>query len=128
MKRTLLTLALTAATFMAFEQFSHAQSYAPARNIRRPVPLQRSAVSPYLNLIQFEEASDVSMPVYQTLVRPFVDQRRLNQFQVNQVYQLQQQVAHNAVRTSQGDPVRRTGHMTSYQNHSHYFPNLARPR
>ncbi len=119
---------MTAVSFVALEQFSDAQSYAPARNIRRPVPLQRSTVSPYLNLIQFEQAGEVSMPVYQTLVRPFVDQRRLNQFQVNQVYQLQQQVARNAVRTGQGDPVRQTGHMTSYQNHSHYFPNLARPR
>lgn len=128
MKRILTVFALTLASLATLECAAQAQGYASPRYARRPAPYQRAMVSPYLNLIQFQEAQDDSMPVYQTFVRPFIDQRRLNQNQVNQVYQLQQQVANNAARTSQGEPLRRTGHITSYQNHSHFFPNLAQPR
>jgi len=104
---------------------ANAQTFQTPRMVRKPQPILRPTVSPYLNLIQDENALDQALPVYQTLVRPFVEQRRLNQYQANQVFQLQQQVANNASRTRYGEQLRETGHATSYQSHSHYFPALS---
>lgn len=127
MKRLLSCHLLAVAVALCAAAVATAQGYAPARPAYRPQPLRRPTVSPYLNLVQFQDTADPSIPVYQTLVRPFVDQRRINQYQVNQVYQLQQQVTRSASETARGgDSVRQTGHYTSYQNLSHYFPSFGR--
>lgn len=125
MKRGYSLFALTTAVLLSAASWASAQNYGQMYgNTHRPQPARQPTVSPYLNLLQFQDASDESIPVYQTLVRPFVDQRRLNQYQVNQVYQLQQQVARNAAQTSGAAGLRQTGHTTIYGNHSHYFPNM----
>ena len=126
MKRSLAWLAFASTIVWLTASLAAAQGYAPVRAPRRPQYMQRPAVSPYLNLIQFQDsAADDSMPVYQNLVRPFVEQRRINQYQVNQVFQLQQQVARAAAETNRYEGLRQTGHLTSYQNMSHFYPNLA---
>ncbi|MDZ4779294.1 MAG: hypothetical protein SGJ19_03475 [Planctomycetia bacterium] len=125
MKRSIPLFALTTTILLSAASWANAQNYGQMySSMHRPTPTRQPTVSPYLNLLQFQDASDESIPVYQTLVRPFVDQRRLNQHQVNQVYQLQQQVARNAVQSGGTDRLRQTGHTTIYGNHSHYFPNL----
>lgn len=127
MKRIYLPL-MTMFVASLFSSLASAQNFQTARTVRKPQPTRRPTVSPYLNLIQDENALDQALPVYQTLVRPFVEQRRLNQYQANQVFQLQQQVANNATRTKYGEQLRETGHATSYQNHSHYFPAFSGQR
>lgn len=128
MPRNLLLILLALAFVATLAHDSSAQGYAPARNARRPLTFSRPTVSPYLNLVQFDDGTqDAPVPVYQTLVRPFLDQRRLNQYQAYQVYQLQQQVARSASQAPQGETSRQTGHFTSYQNLSHFYPALSRP-
>lgn len=127
MKRTILLLGLAVLAGLMSRSVAVAQ-YPAARPIVKPTLARRPTVSPYLNLIQYEQAANESLPVYQNLVRPFVDQRRLNQVQARQMFQLQQQVARNATRTSQGESLRETGHATMYQNHSHFFPSNVRQR
>lgn len=127
MKRTIFCLGIAAAAWLASGSDAAAQ-FPAARTINKPTFIRRPTVSPYLNLIQYEQASNESLPVYQNLVRPFVDQRRVNQAQANQVFQLQQQVARNAERTSRGESLRETGHVTLYQNHSHFFPSMGQVR
>ena len=125
MTRSLSLIALTITLLLSAASWASAQNYGQMYGgLRRPQPTRQPAVSPYLNLLQFQDASDESIPVYQTLVRPFVEQRRLNQYQTNQVYQLQQQVARNAAQSGGTGQLRQTGHTTIYGNHSHYFPNM----
>lgn len=128
MKRMFWIFALSGVSVVSLSVTASAQTYGSARVMRKPIPTARPSVSPYINLIQFEQAGDESLPVYQTLVRPFVDQRRLNQYQANQVFQLQQQVARNATRARSGEQLRETGHITTYQNHSHFFPTMSPQR
>ena len=128
MKSTFAMLGMAVVMGLVTGSNAAAQYPAAAPVMRKPTLSRRTNVSPYLNLIQYEQASDESLPVYQNLVRPFVEQRRLNQFQANQMFQLQQQVARNAERTSRGESLRETGHITLYQNHSHFFPGAVRQR
>lgn len=125
MKCNLSLYTMTTTVLLFAASWANAQNYGQMYSgLRRPQPTRQPTVSPYLNLLQFQDASDESIPVYQTLVRPFVEQRRLNQTQVNQVYQLQQQVARNAAQSGGTGQLRQTGHTTIYGNHSHYFPNM----
>lgn len=126
MKRMLRLLALAAGAHFVLTGVASAQGYGVPRTARHFTPSQRPMVSPYLNLLQFEEANDQSLPVYQTLVRPFVDQRRLNQVQAREVFQLQQQVARSASQAAQGAGVRETGHITTFGNMSHFYPSMQR--
>jgi len=89
-------------------------------------------VSPYLNLVNLsgssasEVAAAFSLPNYQTLVRPQIDQRQSDQFRRNQLNDLQGQV--HMLRTDmlqqqqQGEIF--TGHPTRFMTYSHFYPTL----
>ncbi|MBI3839631.1 MAG: hypothetical protein HY288_17050 [Planctomycetia bacterium] len=79
-------------------------------------------VSPYLNLLQSNNQLN-SVPNYQSLVKPLIDQRNAIQRQGNSLQHLQQQVASGA---GGGVGGRGTGHTTHFMNYSHYYPRLAR--
>jgi hypothetical protein len=73
-------------------------------------------VSPYMNLLNNNNQLNTS-PVYQSLVKPLIDQRSAIQRQGNGLQQLQQQVASGAG----GGGGRGTGHTTHFMNYSHYY-------
>jgi hypothetical protein len=85
----------------------------------------RPTVSPYLNL--FNDPNGIG--VYQTLVRPFLNQNQINAQNVTTINQLQQEL--NQVRTSSGfgttgtsGRIPQTGHAATYRNFSHYYTGL----
>jgi hypothetical protein len=90
-----------------------------------PASLQytpRPTVSPYLNL--FNDPNGVG--VYQTLVRPFLQQNDFNSRAATNINQLQQEL--NQVRsgsglgvTGTGGRIRPTGHAATYMDFSHYY-------
>jgi hypothetical protein len=82
----------------------------------------RPTVSPYLNL--FNDPTGVG--VYQTLVRPFVNQNEINARQTGNINQLQQEL--NQVRSNSGlgttgtsGRIRATGHAATFMDLSHYY-------
>lgn len=79
-------------------------------------------VSPYLNL--FNNPGGIG--VYQTLVKPFLNQNDINARQSQNVNQLQQEL--NQIRSSSGlgttgtgGRIRPTGQAATYMNYSHYY-------
>ena len=88
-------------------------------------------VSPYLNLFRedFEGSSDLN---YQTLVRPQLQQRAMNQRFRMQQQALNQQVnamaARNAYNTTGNPEAMPTGHSAVFQYHSRFYPALGRRR
>jgi hypothetical protein len=82
----------------------------------------KPTVSPYLNL--FNDPTGIG--VYQTLVRPFLNQNDVNSNQSATNLQLQQQL--NQIRsnsglgvTGTGGRIRPTGHAATYMDLSHYY-------
>jgi hypothetical protein len=91
----------------------------------------RPTVSPYLNLFR-EDLDGFSDFNYQTLVRPQLQQQEINQNLQRQQQELNANVqalaakpAFNAQGSESQYP---TGHMTSFRNHSHYYPTMGRHR
>ncbi len=81
----------------------------------------RPTVSPYLNLLQ---GGATSLPQYQALVKPFLEQQTVNdrnafdsQLLRRQVNSLQNQYSSGAAGAG-----RATGHPTRFMNYSHYYP------
>jgi hypothetical protein len=81
----------------------------------------KPTVSPYLNLLQ----NNQNLPQYQTLVRPFLEQQSINDFN-----QRESQLMRRQINTLQGrsagagtgvGPMRSTGHPTRFMNYSHYY-------
>lgn len=86
--------------------------------VTRPA-FRRPSVSPYLNLLL---PNDDGLPNYQTMVRPFVEQRRRNQDFAREIGALQSAVVENNIRDQRGDMgLRPTGHSTVFLNNSHFF-------
>jgi len=77
-------------------------------------------VSPYLNLLQNNSVNSTitGMPVYQSLVKPLVNQGSAISRQGGALSQLQQQVY------SGGGGGSATGHASFFMNYSHYFPTI----
>lgn len=105
-----------------------ASAQAQQKNSRTKRPfedlnLNRPAVSPYLNLVNNTQNGITN---YQSLVKPLVQQQATNRRQGTAINQLQKQVA--ASRPTSGaqgsDALRPTGHHSTYQNYSHFYPTL----
>jgi hypothetical protein len=91
----------------------------PAANIRDRAVYNRPTTSPYLNLARPQGASGV--PNYQTLVRPQVQQDRLNAQQRTAMKNLQSEIANIEGAPPPYKGVRPTGHTTTFQSHGGYF-------
>lgn len=91
----------------------------------------RPTVSPYLNLLR-EDLTDELTPNYHTLVRPQLEQIRFQQNQQRRnetVYrQLQQIQARTAFSPQGSEMMMPTGHVTTFQNLSTYYPGFAARR
>jgi hypothetical protein len=123
MKRWLLAGGLFACALASGEAHAQAPGAKPFENIYR-----RPAVSPYNQLTNFANNPQAAGNMYQQLVVPQLQQQQqaveqLSQRQAvgrlqNQVTQIQQDT-----RARQLDPtIRPTGHASTYQNYSHYYP------
>jgi hypothetical protein len=77
--------------------------------------LQRSTVSPYLNLYRNDGSR---LPNYQTLVRPQLQQQAVNQFQQQEIDRLQTKVARGDERQSL---MPKTGHPSRFHYYSHFY-------
>ncbi|MEX0937915.1 MAG: hypothetical protein WDZ59_08630 [Pirellulales bacterium] len=84
----------------------------------------RPTVSPYVNLGRDNE--DLTLPTYQTLVRPFVQQREINERQQLEIQQLNRQF--NNARTDfqlqqqlGAGGLRPTGHQVRFMNLAPYY-------
>jgi hypothetical protein len=90
---------------------------AMAQAPRRPVPSSRPTVSPYLNLLN---NNNPNVTNYQSLVRPQVNQARVNSNQAAQINRLQ------AKKPSSGnagnESLRSTGHQATWNYYSHFYP------
>ncbi len=80
-------------------------------------------VSPYLNLLNNNNQLN-SVPNYQSLVRPLVDQQDAIRRQGNSLQRLQSQVNSTFSPTASGSGrgISATGHTSYFMNNSHYFP------
>jgi hypothetical protein len=77
-----------------------------------------STVSPYLNLLQGNNQFS-TVPTYQSLVKPMLDQQSAIQQQGNSLNRLQNQVNSQAI---SGPGARSgTGHTTRFMNYSHFY-------
>jgi hypothetical protein len=92
---------------------------AGAQNKQRQVA-SSPTVSPYMNLLN--NNSDVTN--YQSLVRPMVNQNRVNAQERVQLNRTQSKPA--TLRYSKSESLRSTGHQASYQTYGHYYPTLNR--
>ncbi|MDZ4779163.1 MAG: hypothetical protein SGJ19_02810 [Planctomycetia bacterium] len=100
---------------MAMANSADAQGGGSRGNAAR-ARIQRPTVSPYLNLYR-QDTED--LPTYQTLVRPQVQQQRVNQVQQSELTQLRSQLATEQARQQQ--PLPTTGHVSYFRHYSHYF-------
>jgi len=100
------------------------QNLAPGFNIALNNTLRRPTVSPYLNLLL---PGNLPGTNYQTLVRPALEQQRINREQELQLNRLQQQFS-TALQSSTTRPrheqgIRPTGHQAAFFHYSHYYFN-----
>jgi hypothetical protein len=91
----------------------------------------RPTVSPYLNLIssqQDQQRGAAPRPVYQTLVRPQLEQRRANQQSQRNIVQMQQQLSdlRQSFQQSQANTFGATGHPTRFMIYAQYYPGFQR--
>ena len=95
----------------------------PGASLLNQALYNRPTVSPYLNLTR---PGGVVTPNYQSLVRPQMDQQRVNRAQRGATANLQREVSnsrHQAV--VPGQSIRGTGHSTNYMSYSQYFNTLS---
>lgn len=118
--KTLLMLLGAVLCFLALEKTTLAQT---ASSRFRSNLLNRPTVSPYLNLLNGTGSSGISN--YHTLVRPQLEQRRLNQFSQQQFGSVNRQLQTINTQQQTGNAgtggIRATGHRTFFQNHSHFY-------
>ncbi len=89
----------------------------------------RPTVSPYLNLVsaqQNQARGQTAQPVYQTLVRPQLEQRRENELTERNMIQVQQQLSdlRQSYQQSQANTFGATGHPTRFMIYSQYYPGF----
>lgn len=90
---------------------------ARAQAPRRPMPTSRPTVSPYLNLLN---NNNPNVTNYQSIVRPQVNQARVNSNQAAQISRLQARAPSSG--NSGNETLRSTGHQATWNNYSHYYP------
>jgi hypothetical protein len=84
---------------------------------RRQMPASRPTVSPYLNLLN---NNNPNVTNYQSLVRPQVNQARVNSNQAAQINRLQAKPPKSG--NAGNESLRSTGHQATWNNYSHYYP------
>ena len=108
--------------------FAGSSAMARAQNRARPLDgeSRRPTVSPYMNLINNQQGGATN---YQSLVRPQLDQQKLNRKQSAAINQLRQASA-SAPATSRSSPygsngnLRSTGHRTTFNEVSKFYPGM----
>lgn len=95
-----------------------ASAQAPAR---RPVPSSRPTVSPYLNLLNNQNPNVTN---YQSLVRPQVNQQRVNSQQAASISRLQARPPKSS--NAGNEALRSTGHQATWNYYSHFYPKKQR--
>jgi hypothetical protein len=81
---------------------------------------RRPTVSPYLNLVNGN--NDPNLTNYQSLVRPQVNQQRVNNQQNAQINRLEARPPTSG--NAGSESLRSTGHQATWRNYSHYYPKL----
>jgi hypothetical protein len=124
MMRITLVAAVCVATWSASERSASAQvSRNPAAAIFRRHTIGSPSVSPYLNLLN-NNSSGTATP-YQSLVRPQLEQQRVNQQQSRSIQGLQQNLQAQARANAGGAGIERgTGHPSVFMDYLHYYPGL----
>lgn len=112
----LVVAAFFAMTFVANAELAQAQGVRTNRGATARSRIQRPTVSPYLNLYRQDSQG---LPTYQTLVRPQVQQQRVNQVQETEITQLRSQLA--TERASAAQPLPQTGHVSYFRHYSHFY-------
>jgi hypothetical protein len=98
--------------------------YNPAQSQMANTLYNRPTVSPYLNLLRQQGVG--SPPNYQTLVRPQLDQDRINSAQHRQMRNLQNQLTDlDRTTVEPGETIRATGHRTDFLEFRNYFGSNA---
>jgi len=93
-----------------------------ASSYRRPV------VSPYNNLYNFSSNPMQAQQMYQQIVMPQLQQQQQQQEQlaqsrqINKVQKQVQQIQRDATSRQTTETIRPTGHASTYQNLSHFYP------
>ncbi|HEY2841119.1 MAG TPA: hypothetical protein VGJ26_18330 [Pirellulales bacterium] len=80
---------------------------------------RKPSVSPYLNLLN---GGDPNLTNYQSMVRPMVNQNRVNAQQNAQINRLEAKPPTSG--NAGSESMRSTGHQATYRNYSHFYPNL----
>ena len=133
MLRKLTNTLLIAACFVLFDRSAEAQgqiSQRPADYFSRFIR-DRPTVSPYLNLVtsqRTQQRGGTVRPVYQTLVRPELEQRKANEQTQRNMIQMQNQLSdlRQSYRNSQSNALGATGHPTRFMIYSQYYPGFQR--
>ena len=88
--------------------------------INAPLASSFPLVNPYLNLTN---PLNSQIPIYQSVVRPFVDTQQALSQQGAQIQQLNRAAAPGGRRTAYGGSASSltTGHHTQFMNYSHYY-------
>jgi hypothetical protein len=81
--------------------------------------VKKPTVSPYLNLVN---GGDPNLTNYQSMVRPLVNQNRVNSQQSSQLNRLEARKPSSS--NSGNETLRTTGHQATWHNYSHYYPRL----
>ncbi len=131
MNRYLVWLGLGLVVWVNETALAQNRPYRASRNPAAQI-MRRPTVSPYLNLLRPSGIGQV--PNYQTIVRPELEQRRLNQQQGAEIQQLQREAASQRRATadlqrrdrSSQPGIRGTGHQTSTLNLNQRFDTHAR--
>jgi hypothetical protein len=111
--RALLIVAAAGLLSLAMSRSALAQGYYMGSNDNPNGP----TVSPYLNLLQNNPLNPLTPTVYQSLVRPLVNQQNALQRQGGAIRQLQQQSLAGPTGIGRG-----TGHAAYFMNYSHFYP------
>lgn len=89
---------------------------------------KRPTVSPYNNLYNFSNNPMQAQNMYQQIVVPQLEQQRQQQEQIAQARQINkvqnqvQKIQRDATSRQAVETIRPTGHASTYQNLSHFYP------
>jgi hypothetical protein len=125
----IISLSASAAWGQAFNAppslFNPTGSNRTGLDVIRANTLSRPTVSPFLNLLLPGGQTGTN---YQTMVRPQLEQQRINRDQEMQLNRLQQQfnaaLQSSSARPQRGVGIRPTGHQTAFLYFSNFYPNL----
>ena len=120
-----LTTAAVAAAWLSIAGAAEAQNNGQppfASSYRRPV------ISPYNNLYNFSNNPLQAQQMYQQIVMPQLQQQQQQQEQlaqgrqINKMQKQVQQIQRDATTRQTIETIRPTGHASTYQNLSHFYP------